>query len=268
MEKTCRIGVFDSGIGGLSVLRACQRAVPHARYYYYGDNNFAPYGSRTKGEIERRVRSALKLFERLGVEIAVLACNTATTLCIEEMRREFSFPIVGVEPAVLPAARVCRRALVLATPRTVGSERLRFLLSQTEHCEFTLFAPPRLVTAIEDHVLLGKQIRLEEHLPVGSFDGVVLGCTHYVHVSEAVSSFYRAPVFDGGEGAARLVSRLVKERENCQLFGNDDHFCDESHGALIFTNCQSDRTYNDIIFLGKTKNLNEFAYKRLFISKS
>lgn len=265
MSKILSIGVFDSGIGGLSVLHACALKLPCARYYYYGDNDFAPYGSKTKEEICTRVASALGMFSTLGVDAAVLACNTATALCIDEMRARFSFPIVGVEPAVLPAAKVCRRALVLATPRTIESVRLHALIERADGCDFTLYAAENLAGAIERRIVSGEPLNLEEHLPVGAFDGVVLGCTHYVHVSEQISTFYHAPVFDGCEGVASRLTALFL-RDETPLFGTSDHFWGN---ARIKNECSffdQNRTKYGIYFLGKTQNINKNAYKRLFIS--
>lgn len=205
-----RIGVFDSGVGGLYVLSALLKELPRADYFYWGDNTHAPYGSRGEGEIVRFVRRALSRFSALGVDVAVLACNTASAVCLEKMREEFPFPIVGMEPAVAPAAKSCKNVLVLATPLTAKSDRLRGLVSRFESCSFTLFGAEGLAAAIEARFRGEGEIELETHLPHIECDGVVLGCTHYSFYAKEIGDFYAAPVFDGALGTAKKVGFQVR----------------------------------------------------------
>ena len=207
--KKYLVGVFDSGIGGLTVLSECARRLPDCDYLYFGDNAHAPYGSRSPEEITSLVRTALRVFDAYGADAAVLACNTATAVCARAMREEFSFPVVGTEPAVKPAAFRCAQALVLATPRTVRSERLRRLVGNFPQCSFTLFAPVGLAGAIEQAEGQAGAIDLKEHLPRGKYDGVVLGCTHYIYLRKEISAFYRAPVFDGNRGTAERLAAVL-----------------------------------------------------------
>lgn len=270
MHNDLRVGVFDSGIGGLTVLQECVRWAPRCRYYYLGDNRRAPYGSRPPEEIFRFVRSAFKRFERMDVDAAVLACNTATAVCAERLREEFGFPIVGTEPAIKPAARICKNALVLATPRTAESKRLDTLIQSFPRCRFTVFAPKDLAAAIERYAAAGEKVRLEEYLPRGEYDGVVLGCTHYVYLKEEISAFYRATVFDGNEGVARRL-RTALEEKNCaqkggmgKNVGTSDHFCSQINNQE--ENAQI-HTKKNIIFIGSSKKCNFLTYKHMFVSK-
>lgn len=209
-----KIGVFDSGVGGLTVLKACVRLLPEAEFYYFGDNLNAPYGQRSEEEILSFVKSAMLRFLKLGIDAAVLACNTATSVCAERLRREFAFPIVGMEPAVSLAARTAKNVLVLCTPQTAAGERLSSLIARFPQTDFTVFPAKNLAAAVEDFLLRGVPIELSEHLPppeaLGErpFDGVVLGCTHYVFLRREIARFYGAPVFDGNEGTARRLSNL------------------------------------------------------------
>ena len=123
--------VFDSGVGGLTVLRALTRRCPGERFGYFGDNANAPYGSRAPEEIEELVFAAFGRLSRMPLKAAVVACNTATALCIDRLRASFPFPVVGVEPAVRPAARLGGRALLLATRATLASARVKALLART-----------------------------------------------------------------------------------------------------------------------------------------
>ncbi len=270
MQSDLRVGVFDSGIGGLTVLRECVRWAPCCRYYYLGDNRRAPYGSRPPEEIFRFVRSAFKRFERMGVDAAVLACNTATAVCAERLREEFGFPIVGTEPAVKPAARVCKNALVLATPRTAESKRLETLIRSCPRCRFTVFAPKDLAAAVERYASAGEKVRLEEHLPRGEYDGVVLGCTHYVFLKEEISSFYRAVVWDGNEGVARRLRTALEER-SCEKgraekkVGRINHFCLPHYKQ---EECVRTHTEKNIFFIGSSKKCNFLTYEHMFVSKT
>lgn len=218
-----RVGVFDSGIGGLTVLKACVGKLPDCCFYYYGDNARAPYGSRPRGEIVRFVSEALRRFERIGVDAAVLACNTATAVCAEQMRAAFPFPVVGVEPAVRPAALQCSRVLVLATPRTAESDRLRRLLARYPRCDFTVCALPYLAGAIERALTRGDKLTISDHLPAGRYDGVVLGCTHYVFFRQEIARFYGCMVFDGGEGTANRLKSVLAEQLVRRKNGIADH---------------------------------------------
>ena len=265
MRQDLKVGVFDSGIGGLTVLSACARRLP-ATYYYWGDNARAPYGSRTPEEILSFVREAMRAFEGLEVDAAVLACNTATAVAVDRIRREFSFPVIGMEPAVRSAAEGGGEVLVLATPRTAESERLKKLISRFPACRFRVEGLPDLARAVEER-MRGRPLTISDHLPRGKFDGVVLGCTHYVYLREEIAHFYGCPVYDGNEGTAKrlefCLSRL-KERGGTDMIGTDDHLflpintndCSEKTGE----NCRK----NVIFFLGSGKKVNFQVYKQMF----
>ena len=252
------VGVFDSGIGGLTVLDACLKKAPKNIYLYYGDNARAPYGSRPEGEIASFVEEALTLFRSYGVRAAVLACNTASAVCLDKMRKKFDFPIVGMEPAVKQAALHCKDALVLATPRTAESERLRALIGRFPNCRFTVHPAPKLAGAIEAHFLSGAPIVLEEHLPRTACDGVVLGCTHYSYFSREIAFFYDAPVYDGAEGtAARLAELLILGRRDHRM--TTVNLADSVDYFGKFSNKR-------VVFLGKSAKLNENLFRLNFCS--
>ena len=162
-----KVGVFDSGIGGLNVLCECLKAAHGVTFYYFGDNCNAPYGSKGKEEIGILVERGLHILARRRIDVAVLACNTASAVCLESMRRKFPFPIVGMEPAISPAAKKFRRILVLCTPRTAESERLRRLIARHPAAEIEVFAPKDLAWAIEKNLLEKEPLLLEDHLPGG-----------------------------------------------------------------------------------------------------
>lgn len=259
MDDRPRVGVFDSGVGGLTVLNACAALLPHVRFFYYGDNRRAPYGSRPAEEIAAFTGEALSFFSRLKVDAAVIACNTATAVCAEEMRGRFPFPVVGTEPAVLPAARTAKDVLVLCTPVTAASPRLFSLMARCPGTRFTVFGAPRLAAAIE-RLGAGGTVALSSHLPRGSFGAVVLGCTHYSFLKEEIAAFYSAPVFDSGEGVARRLASLLNA-DFPKKAGEIDHNC-----TVLNTNISScDLRDFNIEFVGINKNRNEKRYKQTFI---
>ncbi len=246
MKKQKRVGIFDSGLGGLSVLKQCCRILPEVFFYYYGDNDRAPYGNRSEGEIAEFTAQALKRFQKIGVDAAVIACNTATAVCIDEMRRQFPFPLLGIEPSVKLAAEECDRVLVLATPRTANSDRLKSLIARFPTVRFEVRALPDLAAAVEDHFLREKPLNTFDHLPRSDCSGVVLGCTHYALITDQIREFYpNAKLYDGAEGVANRLRSI--------LFGHDDH----RQPQLNFSKMGEER----VVFLGKCAKLNEFAYK-------
>lgn len=257
-KNVARVGIFDSGIGGLTVLRECVRLSPKAVFYYLGDNFRAPYGNRPKEEILRFTEEAMKTFCEVGVNAVVLACNTATAVCAETLRAEYSFPVLGMEPAVKPAARCCKNVLVLSTRQTAQSGRLKNLTERFPQCRFTLCAVPDLAYLIERQVLCGEDFILEELLPRGNYDGVVLGCTHYIFIKEKIEKFYGVRVYDGNFGTAAHLAEILRA-EKPPLLGTDYHQqpppkLKQMYGKL------NNMTDIDIYFIGKAGELNEKAY--------
>ncbi|MDE6274694.1 MAG: aspartate/glutamate racemase family protein [Clostridiales bacterium] len=267
MRQNFTVGVFDSGIGGLNVLAACQRLAPEYTYYYLGDNEHAPYGSKPCGEIYARVRAAIIEFERLGVDAVVLGCNTATAVCANALREEFSFPIVGTEPAVALAARKYSRPLVLCTPRTAESARLNALIQRFPQCSFTVAPMPRLAGEIERSILSGRTPTIADHLPRGDFDAVVLGCTHYAFVRRQIATFYGVETLSGEEGTAkRLVSLLAFKQIECEkgCLGTADHQNNDNKHEQKFVLLRGICAKN-VIFLGNSGEKNKQIYKQMFV---
>ena len=129
-----KIGIFDSGIGGLTVLRQAMRSLPKEQYLFFADTAHVPYGTKTKEEILSYVDSAVNFMAEKGVKAIVIACNTATSAAIGYLRAKYSIPILGMEPAVKPAVQRNRgkRVMVIATPVTVREEKLKNLLAAVD----------------------------------------------------------------------------------------------------------------------------------------
>lgn len=210
------IAFFDSGVGGLSVLSACRESLYCVPVYYYGDNARAPYGNRNMEEIRAYTHEAFRLFERLGVQIAVVACNTVTAVMIDELRATYSFPILGIEPAILPAARKGGRVLVLATKATAESARLNRLTAVARRrypsVKIQTVGCAHLAEEVENACRCGS-LPSAFSLPRVEVDGVVLGCTHYSLIKNRIADFYGAEVFDGNQAVANRLRQVRAEQE-------------------------------------------------------
>ena len=220
MEKhSTSVVVFDSGIGGLNLLYSCALRVPHAHYYFISDPKNVPYGNRPPEEIMRLTLSALDGIEELNPAALVVACNTVTATCIGELRQKFSFPVVGIQPAVKQAAKLGGKCLVLATNATVQSAAFLKLVERFAPKDTEVVGCEHLASYVEQNVLSLSDELPEGLLPDVKADSVVLGCTHYAFVKKQIEKRYGCPVFDGIEGTAAHFSEIV---------GIADHFCPKS----------------------------------------
>lgn len=216
------IGIFDSGVGGISVCKEIRKALPRECCLFLGDSARAPYGVRPEGEVLAFTREGLRYLRERGCKAAVIACNTATAVAADVLRRENpDFPIVAIEPAVKPAveAHPTGKILLMATPLTLRSARLQNLVERVKGEAEVHFLPcPGLVELIEeghweDEALFSYLTSLFAPLSFRP-DALVLGCTHYPHVSAALSRHFDGiPQYHGGSGAARRLAYLL-EKEN------------------------------------------------------
>lgn len=222
------IGVFDSGIGGLSVLRHILRQLPDESLLYFADTGFAPYGEKPEAVIVERSLGIADFLLEQGAKALVVACNTATAASIKALRERYpALPVVGVEPGLKPAAALTttRTVGVLATQRTLQSAKFNALseqISAATGVRFLLQACNGLADQVEKGELLSAQtmILLRQYvaplLEQGA-DTLVLGCTHYPFVAPAIEQIARqtsaAPVLivDTGEAVARQLQRLLAQ---------------------------------------------------------
>ncbi len=225
------IAFFDSGIGGLTVLCECAVRLPNEPFYYFGDNRHAPYGNLPEKKIKKLVFRAFRKFARLRVKAAVLACNTATATCVEELRKTYPFPIVGAEPAILSAAKGGGEVFVLATAATCASARFRCLVHRAQKsyptASLRVCPCPDLAGAIETHIHKNgvgcKTLPLPKLLPQGTPTAVVLGCTHYIYIKKEIGDFYKARVYDGNAGIATRLASLLSPPSNDVAVDNVAH---------------------------------------------
>ena len=209
------IGVFDSGVGGISTLREMIRELPNERFIYFGDTANAPYGTRSTEEVTACVRTVVgKLLER-NIKALVIACNTATGAAAATLREELSIPVVGMEPALKPASKIRKNGsvLVLATPLTLQQEKFENLMKQ--YGEGAVKVPcPGLMELVEAEDLPGAKRYLQElfsRYPEDRVDAVVLGCTHYIFLKQMIRELLpeRIAITDGNAGTARQLRRVL-----------------------------------------------------------
>lgn len=221
MSNDGPIGVFDSGLGGLSVLKDMRALLPAENILYYADNAYCPYGVRTRDEIQERSRLITALLHERGAKAIVVACNTASSMAITDLRQYFpELDIIGLEPAVKPAAALTRsgKVGVLATPRTVTGERLRWLIeTHAGGVEVHSVAAAGLVELVESGTLAGAKVTdalrpLLDPMIAAGVDVVVLGCTHYPFLRECIEAYMGpgVPVIDSGLAIARRTRHVLE----------------------------------------------------------
>lgn len=209
------VGVFDSGVGGISVLRALVAELPHEDFRFFGDSANAPYGEKTEERVLELSRGIVEGLLADGAKAIVIACNTATSVAAEALRSSYAdVPIVGIEPALKPAARALPhgRVLVMATEVTLRLEKYHELVcAWGGECDVVPVPCPGLAARIERGNLDAPDVREMIAGYVGSYtgavDGVVLGCTHYPFVRRLIADVLGPGVrfFDGGTGTARQL---------------------------------------------------------------
>jgi len=222
---TAPIGVFDSGIGGLSVLQALYQELPQEHFVYLADAGYAPYGERESAHVLRRSEAIARyLIDTPQVKALVIACNTATAAAVATLRRRYpGLPIIGIEPAVKPAAALSRtgRIGVLATRSTLQSDKFAALLaSQSPSTHFVLQPCDGWAAAIEQADTANITRLATQYLaalgPLGHHDGeidaIVLGCTHYALISELLTSLLagRGSLHEAGRPVARRAHQVLQ----------------------------------------------------------
>lgn len=221
-ERQRPIGVFDSGLGGISVLRELVALMPQENYIFYGDSKHAPYGTKTLQEVQQLTCADAEHLVGQGVKALVVACNTATSAAIPILRKKYAdIPVIGIEPALKPAvlAKEHPRVVVMATPMTLREEKFRKLMDKfKEQAQILPLPCPGLVEFVERGELTGALLEqflteLFAEYKEQTIDCVVLGCTHYPFVREMIQKVLgnQVLIFDGGAGTARETQRRLRE---------------------------------------------------------
>ncbi len=223
-EVCMKIGFFDSGVGGLTVLHQARKEMPYADFIYFADFENAPYGEKPKQEVRRLVFDAVDYLAQQKVDAVVIACNTATSAAIEELRKVYPFPILGMEPAIKPAlasiAGQNKHVLVLATSLTLREEKFHQLVDKLN------------ASAIVDTIPLGGLVQFAEQSDFSSpaimeylrnqfkginkneYGAVVLGCTHFPLYIDFIKTFFLpgTQFFDGIDGTIHYLQTILKHK--------------------------------------------------------
>ncbi len=231
------IGIFDSGLGGVSTLRQALHMLPKEDFLYYGDNHNAPYGSRSAEEILAFSSNAVQYFIRQGVKAVLLACNTSTAVALPVLQQEAPLPVVGIQPAILPAAATPGDGIILMMATQATATHPRYLAlhaSLTDpdrvknipcSAEFVRRVEANLFGPDDYSDLFDQTLAPYEGERV---DGIVLGCTHYLFFQRQLAAycerhFAGSPrFFDGGQTASETLRQVLREQdlENTQGIGS------------------------------------------------
>lgn len=214
------VGVFDSGVGGLSVLQELVKELPYENFYYFGDSANAPYGEKSARQIRKLAVAIADHMVEEGCKSIVIACNTATSAAAPKIRAKYDadIPILGIEPALKPAAEHFPngKILVMATPATLKLDKYHKLSKRLEGCaEFLPVMCTGLAARVEQGNLEAPDLHILLQSLIGSYrgqvDAVVLGCTHYPFLKRQIRSILGEdiPLFDGGAGTARQLRRRL-----------------------------------------------------------
>ena len=214
-----KIGFFDSGMGGLTVLHEALRLLPHERFVYFADSQHAPYGNKPKQQIKQYVFEAVRFMATQDLKALVVACNTATSIAIDELREQFEFPILGMEPAVKPAVNSVanKRVLVFATELTLREAKFKKLVSVVDTHRQVDYIP------LQELVVMAEQFTFDEsvilpylqhklaHLDLTQYGAMVLGCTHFPYFKKFFRQLIPADIqlIDGSVGTVNHLKNVL-----------------------------------------------------------
>lgn len=225
MDKKNRpIGFFDSGVGGLSVLKEAIRLMPKEQYIYFGDSKNAPYGVREVEDVKKLTYKAVEFIMEKGAKAIVVACNTATSASVAALRITYpGVPIVGIEPAVKPAVNLKRPGdiIIMATPMTLKEKKFNNLMEKYRgEADIIPMPCPGLMDFIEGGKIRGKEVEDYIRDKYEAFNGkeigaIVLGCTHYPFIRPVIEDVLglNIPILDGGLGTSIELMRRLKGKD-------------------------------------------------------
>lgn len=211
------IGIFDSGMGGISVLAEALKVLKNESFVYFGDNLYAPYGTKPSDKIYERANYIVNFLIQKNVKAILIACNTASSVAAEKIRMEYHLPIVAMEPALKPAALEFpgKDIAVLATELTLKLEKFKRLMNKYGSNAVPI-ACPKIVEYVES--LDQDEDKLIEYLKSlidkNKYSAIVLGCTHFVFVKDIIADLYSgAKIFDGNLGTAKQLAKILKNKD-------------------------------------------------------
>lgn len=256
------IGVFDSGMGGISTLIELKKIMPNENFYYFGDSENAPYGPRSTDEILNLSLNVADFLYKKKIKAIVVACNTATSVAIKHLRKKYpDIPVIGVEPAVkLGVDTGGKNILVMATQTTIREEKfLRLINKFDDQCNIHAIACPELVQIAENDLLNNSELCKKQLLQyfnqfdMESIDTIVLGCTHFIFYKKYIREIlgFKHIIVDGNLGTAK---KLKSELTNRHLLSSG-----LKEGVIEFINSQIIKDDTKIVKVELSKKLyNEF----------
>lgn len=231
-SKNKAIGVFDSGLGGISVLKDLKKLMPNENFIYYGDSAYAPYGIKTKEEITERCVKIIDFFVSKGVKAILIACNTATSASVNFLREKYKdLPIIGMEPALKLAAKDAKynNIVVMATPLTLKEHKFKKLMDEVTGSNNIIKMPcPKLVEIVENDLLDNEEIvsnQLKEYykdINLEDINSVVLGCTHFIFYRDYLNKQLpdNVNLVDGNAGTCNHLREVLNKKH--QLNSEDN----------------------------------------------
>ena len=213
------VGVFDSGVGGITTLAALTRELPGEIFHYFGDTKNAPYGTKSTEEVIRLVQRVVDRLMEEQIKALVIACNTATGAAAATLRSQMQIPIIGIEPALKPAEEAWQGGKILVMATSLTLQQHKFLsLMQRFGAHAVLQACPGLMELVETENEEGAREYLDQLFgawDLHEIDAVVLGCTHYVFLKPMIREMLpeRIRITDGNAGTARQLRRVLEERK-------------------------------------------------------
>lgn len=245
------VGFFDSGVGGISVLREAVKFLPYENYIYFGDSKNAPYGIKNVDEVKELTFKAVDFLLSKDVKAVVIACNTATSAAIEELRESYrDYPVIGIEPALKPAVELQKKGkiIIMATPMTLAESKFKILMSKyNEEQQIEPLPCPGLVELIENGTIEGDKI--EEYLKDklkpfedSTIAAVVLGCTHYPFIKKSLKAVLKddTSIIDGSSGT---VKQLKRQLSKFNLLNDSGH-----PGVVEILNSKDDSNIIDLSY--------------------
>ena len=216
------IGVFDSGVGGITVLHEAMTKLPDELFLYYADSANVPYGNKQPRAVKAYIFKAVEQMTAFNLKALVLACNTATSLAAADLRKAFDFPIIGMEPAIKPALLMAdnRRVLVLGTPITLSEEKFEVLVNKLDgDLQIDKLPMQELVNYAEEFDFDSQGLKSYikkcfRNIDWSQYHAIVLGCTHFIYFKELLKSFIpgHIEIFDGNQGTVTQLSRMIDRR--------------------------------------------------------
>ena len=236
MDRKKSIGIFDSGVGGLSIAKAISQLLPRENLVYFADKEFSPYGNKSKDVIQKRTEDIANFLIQQNCKVIVVACNTATVNSINILRTKLSIPIIGVEPAIKPAALQSKTGIigVLATEQTLASESFQqFTSKYSENISIETKACPQFVSLVESRNHNSKQAHdaAEQYirpLLLQGCDQIVLGCTHFSFLKTTIKNIVgnEINIIDTAYPVAKEVAKRVQS--------NNLETSDSTNGTIEF----------------------------------